>query len=101
MSIDLVQHPVQNNTERRRFEVKIDGKTAVAEYIKTSQKLFLTHTEVPKGMEGQGIASHLAKAAFQFARDNELRIMPLCPYMAGYMKRHPEWQDLLADGVNI
>jgi predicted GNAT family acetyltransferase len=101
MSIDLTQHSVQNNTERRRFEVKIDGKISVAEYIKTSQKLFLTHTEVPKGMEGNGIASHLAKAAFQFARDNELRIMPLCPYMAAYMKRHPEWQDLLADGVNI
>jgi len=101
MTLDPSQYNVLNNTERRRFELQVEGKTAVAEYIKTTQKLFLTHTEVPKGLEGKGIASQLAKTALQFARDHQLRVMPLCPYMAGYMKRHPEWQDLLADGVNI
>lgn len=101
MKIDLAQHPVQHNPERRRFEVEIEGKTAVAEYIMTSQKLILTHTEVPRGLEGNGIGSHLAVAALTYAKDNDLVVMPLCPYMAGYIARHPEWKSILAPGINV
>ncbi len=101
MKIDLSQHPVLNNEEQRRFEVKIAGKTAVAEYIKTSQKLILSHTEVPRGLEGQGIASHLAKAALSYAKSEDLRVMPLRPYMAGYIARHPEWKSILMPGINV
>ncbi|NRA47760.1 MAG: N-acetyltransferase [Phaeodactylibacter sp.] len=101
MKIDLAQHPVQHNPERRRFEVKVEGKTAVAEYIQTKEKLFLTHTEVPKGLEGNGIGSHLAVTALTYAKDNGLVVMPLCPYMAGYIARHSEWKTILAPGVNV
>lgn len=101
MKIDLSKHPVLNNPDRRRFEVKVEDKTAVAEYIKTTQKLILTHTEVPRGLEGNGIASHLAVAALTYAKENELAVMPLCPYMAGYIARHPEWKSILVPGVHV
>lgn len=101
MKIDLTKHPVQHNEEKRRFEVKVDDKIAVAEYIKTTQKFILTHTEVPRGLEGNGIASHLAVAALTYAKDNSLPVMPLCPYMAGYIARHPEWKAILAPGINV
>ncbi len=92
---------IQHNEDRRRFEIKTEGKLAVAEYIRTKEKLFLTHTEVPKALSGQGLGSRLAKTALQFARDEQLRVVPLCPYMAGYMSKHPEWQDLLADNIRL
>jgi|AntRauTorckE5430_2_1112549.scaffolds.fasta_scaffold03753_3 predicted GNAT family acetyltransferase len=101
MKIDLRQHPVQHNPERRRFEVKIETKTAVAEYIEITQKLILTHTEVPRGLEGNGIASHLAVGALTYAKENDLVVMPLCPYMAGYIARHPEWKSILAPGIKV
>lgn len=101
MKTDLSQHPVLNNEEKRRFEVEIDGQTAVAEYIKTAQKLILTHTEVPRALEGNGIASHLAKTALNYAKSEGLQVMPLCPYMAGYIARHPEWKSILMPGINV
>lgn len=79
----------------------MDTKTAVAEYIEVTQKLILTHTEVPRGLEGNGIASHLAVGALTYAKENGLVVMPLCPYMAGYIARHPEWKSILAPGIKV
>ena len=92
---------VVHNPERKRFEVKIDGRLAVCEYIMTSTRIIFTHTEVPKGLEGKGIGTALAKTAMEYARANSLKIMPLCPYIASYMRRHPEHQDMLVAGVKI
>lgn len=92
---------VVNNEEKKRFEVKINGYLAVCEYIKLKTKIIFTHTEVPPALEGQGIGSMLAKTALDYARANELKVQPLCPYIAAYMKKHPEYQDLLMDGFRI
>ncbi|WP_170254473.1 GNAT family N-acetyltransferase [Phaeodactylibacter luteus] len=94
-------HPVVLNEDKRRFEANVDGSLAVAEFIKTKDKLILTHTEVPPALSGKGIASLLAKTALQYARSSGLRVMPLCPFMAGYMARHPEWESLLVPGINV
>ncbi len=93
---------VYNNAERRRFEIVIDGHVAFAEYmIIANERIIFTHTEVAPALEGKGLASLLARHAFAYARAHNLRIMPLCPYMAGYMKRHPEYHDLLLLGFHL
>lgn len=86
---------VTQNEDKNRFEIQIDDHTAVAEYIIKGGKLVLTHTEVPEVLEGNGIAGRLAKYAFQYAKDNDLKVMPLCPYMAAYVKRHPEVREVV------
>jgi len=102
MQIDKSAIEVHNNIERKRFEIEVAGRLAIAEYmIVANERIILTHTEVHPDLEGNGLASVLARYAFDYARTEGLKIMPLCPYMAAYMKRHPEYHDLLIKGVNL
>lgn len=81
-------YPVSLNAAEHRFEVAVDGQLAIAEYTMPSASLMrLTHTVVPKALEGRGIAG-------AHAREHRLKIDPQCPYMRAYMEKHPETHDL-------
>ncbi|WP_069130385.1 GNAT family N-acetyltransferase [Rhodohalobacter halophilus] len=89
---------VINNKEKNRYELSLDGNTAIAEYILNKKGvLFFTHTEVPQELEGQGVASKLIKSAFEDAENRGLQIAPICPFVKSYIQRHPEWKRLLSD----
>jgi hypothetical protein len=101
MAIDKSTLEVVNNTEKRRFEVQAEGHTATSDYMISGPKIIFTHTEVPRALEGNGIAGMMAKAGLHFAKEKGLKVMPLCPFMAGYIKRHPEWKDILLEGFKV
>lgn len=86
---------VVNNTETSRFEVKLDGHTAFAEYRLRPGQIILPHTVVPPEFEGKGVASALARAAFGYAREHGLMVVPTCPFMSAWVKKHPEQQDIV------
>jgi uncharacterized protein len=87
---------IRDNIEKHRFEVDLgDGSFAFAEYTLPQGKIVFTHTEVPKAHEGQGIGSALIRFALQAARSRGLQVIPICPFFAAYIKKHPEEQDLL------
>jgi hypothetical protein len=88
---------VQNNRAASRFELVVDGKLAKAEYKLRPGAILFTHTEVPPELEGRGIGSQLARAALDAARAEGLGVVPLCPFIASYIKRHPEYQDLVVE----
>ena len=92
---------VVHNEEKKRFQVKKDGYIAEAEYILTKTRIIFTHTEVPMALSNQGIGAALAKTGLDYARANHLSVMPLCPFIASYMRKHPEYLDLLAAGINL
>ena len=92
---------ITNNEARHRFEARVDEQTAVLEYTLATGLIVYNHTEVPKNLEGQGIATQLAHAALEYAKSNDLKIMPLCPYVASYIRRHPEYKTLLRAGFNV
>lgn len=81
-----------------RFEVEKDGHLAVLEYRLQGERMIITHTGVPPALEGQGIGSRLARAALDHARAQEWRVVALCSFVAAYIQKHPEYQDLLARG---
>ncbi|MET7328618.1 GNAT family N-acetyltransferase [Nonomuraea sp. NPDC005650] len=86
---------VDNSTENR-FEVLVDGKVAgFADYRLLPTKIVFTHTEVLPAYEGQGLAGKLVAFALQASADTGLRVVPLCPYVAKYIERHPEFQGLV------
>ena len=87
---------VRDNTERSRFAINVDGNIAFSEYLRTGDRLTIRHTEVPKALEGRGIGSALARGLLDLARTRKLKVKPLCPFVAGYIKKHPEYADLLA-----
>jgi len=86
---------VVNNEAAHRFEITLDGQTAFAEYSLVHGAVILPHTVVPEAFEGKGIGGRLASYAMQYARDHDLKVIPLCPFMAAYMKRHAETHDLV------
>ena len=92
---------ITNNEAKHRFETQIGSQVAVLEYTRATGLIVYNHTEVPRELKGQGIASQLAKTALEFARSNELDVMPLCPYVAAYIRRHPEYRDVLRRGFNV
>jgi predicted GNAT family acetyltransferase len=96
MTEPALNYVVRDNPERHRFEADLgDGSVAFAEYTLPTGKIMFTHTEVPAAHEGQGIGSALIRFALASARDRKLQVIPICPFFAAYMKKHPEEQDLL------
>lgn len=92
---------VQNQTERKRLVVAQDGHEAYSEYIPLSDRIIFTHTEVPKALEGRGIASKLALAGLEWTKAEGKKVVPLCPFVAAYMARHPEWKEILMEGYSV
>ncbi len=90
--------PVVHNTAAKRFEISVDGKIAFSKYLLAGEKIIIEHTEVPIELEGKGIASRIVHAALDYARAQKLKVMPLCPFTAGFIHRHPEYQDLVLEG---
>ena len=86
---------VIHHAEASRFEVNTPAGLAFAAYRLLPGVLVLTHTEVPQALEGKGIGSRLARAAFSYARERHLRVLTRCPFMASFVQRHAEYQDLL------
>lgn len=86
---------VEMNEAERRFEVKLDGEIAFAEYRLIDHGIILPHTVVPEAFEGKGVGSALAKTALGYAREHGLKVIPLCTFMAGYISKHPEWRDVV------
>ncbi|MDP9112981.1 MAG: N-acetyltransferase [Acidobacteriota bacterium] len=81
---------IANNTSASRFEVPLAGGLAVLEYRLEDGTIFLLYVEVPPAEQGRGIAGNLAHAALEFARTNRLKVVPRCPFIAAYMRKHPE-----------
>lgn len=90
------QVDVVDNPGRSRFELRVAGEPAGhAEYRLQPGRMVFTHTEIDPGFQGRGLAGRLAGAALDAARDRGVQVTPLCPYIAGYIRKHPEYVDLV------
>ena len=90
-------YEIRNNEAASRFETTVDGHTAVAEYTLSDGVITLTHTEVPGELSGRGIAAELVKHALEHARSENLGVVPQCAYVAAYIRRNPEYGDLVRE----
>ena len=96
MNINPDDVSVSNNEVEQRYEARVGGRLAVLAYKQEGGRIVYTHTEVPEELEGQGIAGKLTRVALDDARAQRLAVVPRCPYVAGYIRRHPEYQDLVS-----
>ena len=87
----MVDFNIDNNALASRFEARVNGELAVLDYRIAGGTIFLLHVEVPASEQGRGIASSLSQAALEFSRDSGLKVVPRCPFVAAYMRRHPEF----------
>jgi predicted GNAT family acetyltransferase len=89
------QLEITNNETKQRWEATVDGHLSLIQYRLAGSRITYLHTEVPEALEGRGIASALARAALEDARARNLTVAPLCPFVSGYIKRHPEYLPLV------
>jgi len=86
---------VRDNPARRRFEAVVDGHLAIAQYRLHDAAIEFTHTEVPRPLQGRGVGAALARAGLAHARAAGLAVIPTCPFFETFIRRHPEYRDLL------
>ena len=87
---------VRDNPSELRFEIIDDGRLAgFAQYVHRPGRTFFVHTEIDDAFEGRGLGSQLAAGALTATRATGDRIVPLCPFFAKYIERHPEYADLV------
>ena len=79
----------------KRFHVNVDGNMAFLQYRQDGNLMVIEETQVPPELEGRGIGGALAKAALGYARANKHQVRVECSFVQGYLKRHPEYQDLV------
>ncbi|MGW4425826.1 GNAT family N-acetyltransferase [Streptosporangium sp. NPDC004631] len=80
------------------FEAEVDGRQAGRlEFIRRDGVITYTHTEVNAEFEGKGVGAVLVRTALDAARVEGVRVVPFCPFVKGWIRRHPEYADLVAD----
>ncbi|MGJ1204083.1 GNAT family N-acetyltransferase [Sphingobacterium lactis] len=82
-----------NNEENLQFEYAEGDEIARLEYRFYKKDIALMHTVVPESMAGKGVATALAERAFAFAKEKNKKVMVYCPFVAKYVKKHPELRD--------
>lgn len=90
---------VRHEPDRSRFAAYLEDEDhpATAKYKREGDTITLLSTDVPDAAEGEGVGSALARAALDFARAEDLRVVPRCPFIASYIERHPEYEELVDD----
>ena len=88
---------VKDNPSEHRFETTVEGLTSFIDYKLQSGVITIIHTEVPEKLGGRGIAATMSKYALEHTAANNLKLIPLCPYMRSYLTKHPEYQYLVKD----
>jgi hypothetical protein len=83
-----------DNPDRSRFEMAVEGHIAFVTYRRSETAISLLHAEVPAELEGRGIGSRLAKATLDAVRAEGKKAIPRCSFIAAYMAKHPEYNDL-------
>jgi len=88
---------VHDNPARQRYELEVGGGLAFVDYLRDGGQVVMTHAEVPLPLRGGGIGAALVKGALALVRERGEKVVPLCPFVVQYMRRHPDTHDLLAE----
>ena len=87
---------LKNDTDRQQYYFDLDEGRPHIDYKRKDDRIYLVHTEVPTTLEGKGIGSALVRLTLEDIELKKLQLVPLCPFVAAYIERHPEWEKLVA-----
>jgi predicted GNAT family acetyltransferase len=91
---------VRNHPEQHRYEAILGGELAgYCEYNLVGDAIMFTHTEVLPAFEGKGVGSSLARHVLDEAKAGGKHVIPVCQFIAGYLRKHPEYAELVRDDI--
>lgn len=96
MKTDYTSTPLVKNEEKRRFEIEVGGRFAFTNYGEFGNQIALVHTETDPELSGQGAASALIEKTLRYLEDKQLELLPFCPFVFAYIKRHPDWKRIVS-----
>jgi len=85
---------ITHNEPSRRFEVAVDGGIGFLRYRIEADSILLLHVEVPPEARGHGVAAEVSRAALECAKERKLKAIPVCSYVAAYVRRHPATNEI-------
>ncbi len=88
---------IKQDTEKNRFVTYVEGYEAVVEYTLKDNVVDLYSTFTQPELRGKGVAGKLVKYALEHAKENNLKVIPTCSYVRGYIERHENYKELLAE----
>jgi uncharacterized protein len=98
VSADGQDISISKNEAAGRYEIRLDGRrVGLADFYRRGDTVVIPHTETSPEFGGRGLASRLVRYCLEDIRDQQLRVDPACPFVAAYIRKHPEYADLLAD----
>jgi hypothetical protein len=93
-----VEITVMDVPDAERYEARVDGELAgYLQYKPRPDGMAFTHTEVEPAFGGKGVGTALARTALDEVRARGGRVIPLCPFVSSFLKRHPEYADLVVE----
>ncbi|NER11994.1 N-acetyltransferase [Leptobacterium flavescens] len=92
---------IQNNSFLRQFETQVDGQLAKVEYSSQERKIFLTKLVIPEGVTDANFTEDFIKAVLKDIEEQNLRVVPTSPQIAGFLRKHKEYKELLPVGIRI
>ncbi len=88
-------HDIEHSDQKCQFRMSVDGQDCILEYRLDEPVMTITHTWVPEALGGRGLAGEITRHALEFARDRHWQVVPVCSYVAAYIRRHPQYNSLL------
>jgi len=95
MELNLENLEVIHNEAEKRFEVWVDGELSKLDYNNHGDTIVMMHVGVHPEQRGQGIAGKLTQVALKYAKEKNLRVIPMCSYVAAYIHKHPQYAELM------
>ena len=94
MEIELDKLEITHNPAENRFEAWIDGQLAKLDYMEDGDTLVMMHVGVPYEFRGHGVAGRITQVGLEYAKGKSLRVIPMCSYVAAYIRRNPQYVEL-------
>lgn len=95
MKPEYLDIPLIKNEEKHQFEITIEGHKALIVYKERPHVITLIHTESEPELEGKGAGTAIVEKTLAYIEDNNFKLVPLCPFVFAYIKRHPEWKRIV------
>lgn len=95
MKEQFINIPLIKNETKKRFEIEVDGHFAFINYGGMGTQIALVHTETEPELAGTGAASAVVEKTLNWIEENDKTLLPFCPYVFGYIQKHPEWKRIV------